>query len=132
MTRWAAALLLLFTAQLASGASCVNRFVQRREGPARWMVTLLTGKLTFQEAQTLARNIAEKRAAPVEWVDDRGKTIAKQFSDLRVVRPMPVACDDKPSGVIVVTQFLSAKPPSGKMLVKFDANTTVEFEEQKE
>ena len=116
-----------------ASAACVNRFLPRRESTGRWLVTLLTGRLTFQEAQALAKDITEKRAEPLEWVDDKGKTIAKQLGALRVMRPMPsVACEGKTSGVIMVTSFLGAKPPAIKMNVKFDASTIVVFDEQKE
>ena len=116
-----------------ASAACVNRFLQRRDAPGRWLITLLTGRMTFQEAQTLAKEIAERRSEPIEWVDEKGKTIAKQVSPLKVMRPMPsVACEGKPSGVIMVTSFLSAKPPGGTMNVKFDPKTIVAFEEQKE
>ena len=96
MTRWLAAFAILLLPEVAGAASCVNRFVERRESTGHWLVTLLTGHLTFQEAQTLGRDIAAKRAAPIEWVDDKGKMLARQLGDLRVMRPMPVACEGKP------------------------------------
>lgn len=132
MTRWAAAVALILLSDIASAAPCINRFVQRRESAGRWVITLLTGHLTFQEAQTLSREIDAKRAAPVEWVDAKGNALATQFGPMRVMRPMPVACDTKPSGVIVVVTFLAARPPLDKMIVKFTPNNVVEFEEQKE
>lgn len=131
MRPWAAAIALVLLPQVAT-AACINKFVQHRESAARWNLTLLTGYLTFQDAKTLASDIAAKRVAPIEWVDDKGKTIARQFGELRVMRPMPVGCSGKPSGVIVVATFLAPKPPVDKMRVKFDANTIVDFEEQKE
>ena len=123
---------LLFAVLVAvetASAACVNRFVARTERPKQ-VVTLLTGKLTFQEAQQLAEAIAKKQAPPLEWVDDKGKAVAKQFGDLKVVRPMPVGCDGKPSGVVMVATFASNSPPAKKMWVKLDADTTVEFEQQ--
>jgi hypothetical protein len=93
-------------------------------------MTLLTGKLTFQEADALAKAIAAKQAPPVEWVDDAGKTIAKQLGDLKAVRPMPVACDNRTSGSVVSVIFQSAVPPSKKMRIKLDDKTIVDFEEQ--
>lgn len=117
-------------AQPAS-AACVNKFLRRNEG-MRQIVTLLTGKMTFQEAQTLAAAISKKTSPALEWVDDKGKSIAKQYGDLRVVRPMPVGCDGKSSGVIVVATFLSSQPPKGKMIVKLSDGSTVLFEEQAE
>ena len=132
MARSLAAAALLLFAEVASAATCVNRFVTRRESAGRWVITLLTGRLTFQEAQVLAKEIDAKRSPPIEWVDAKGNAIATQLGTLRVMRPMPVACAGKPSGVIVVVTFIAVKPPLDKMLVKFDASTTVGFEEQKE
>ena len=122
------AALALFAAPLAHGA-CVNKFVARTEGP-RQVVTLLTGKLTFQEAQTLAVSIQRREAPPMEWVDEGGRSIAKQFGELKVVRPMPVGCDGKTSGVVVIATFPTGVKPSRKMSVKIDAQTTVAFEQQ--
>lgn len=110
-------------------AACVNRFVSRTERHIQ-VVTLLTGRLTFQEAQLLAETIGKRQAPPLEWVDDRGKTIAKQFGDLKVVRPMPVGCDGKSSGVVLIAWFATAIVPSKKIMVKVDANTTIAFEQQ--
>jgi hypothetical protein len=120
--------LLLLSAHTAS-AACVNRFLARSEQP-RQVVTLLTGKLTFQEAQTLAEAIRRKEAPGLEWVNDQGKLLAKQFGDLKIVRPMPVGCDGKPSGVVMVATFAAAVAPSKRMFVKLDANTTVQFDQQ--
>jgi hypothetical protein len=131
MKAWAAAVALLLLPEIAS-AACVNRFLQRRESTGHWLVTLLTGRMTFQEAQALAKDIEEKRATPIEWLDEKGKTVAKQLGPLRVMRPMPVACEGKASGVIMVTTFLAVKPPSEKMSVKFGEKTVVEFDEQKD
>jgi hypothetical protein len=121
-------LLVVFAAQAAS-AACVNRFVSRAQGNTQ-MVTLLTGKLTFQEAQDLAKKIQDGKAPRLEWVNDDGKAIAKQMGALKVVRPMPVGCDGKTSGVVMIAQFLAVHPPAKKMSVKIDAQTTVQFEEQ--
>ena len=118
-----AAAVLALSVSSASAAVCVNRFVNRPSGQLQ-IVTLLTGKYTFQEAQVMAKS------AKLEWVDDGGKAIAKQFGELKVVRPMPVGCDGKTSGVVLIAQFGTARPPSKRMLVKFDANTIVEFEQQ--
>jgi hypothetical protein len=123
--------ILLASAQLASGAVCVNRFVSRSEGP-RQVVTLLTGKLTFQEAQELADNIKSRQSPPLEWVDEGGKLISRQLGLLKVVRPMPVGCDGKSSGVVLIVTFQTQITPSKKMNVKLDANTRVAFEQQTE
>lgn len=120
-----AALAVLASAHAARAATCVNRFVNRSERQVQ-VVTLLTGKYTFQEAQAMAKS------AKLEWVDDAGKTVAKQFGELKVVRPMPVGCDGKTSGVVLIASFGSTRPPSKKMLVKFDAQTTVAFDQQAE
>ena len=124
-------LVAVFIVEAAFPAVCVNKFVARRERLAQ-IVTLLTGKLTFQEAQELAKNIATKKSPPLEWVDDSGKTIARQFGDLQVVRPMPVGCDGKTSGVVLIAHFVTQNTPTKKMNVKLDANTTVAFEQQTE
>lgn len=113
-------------------AACVNKFVRRTESGTRQVVTLLTGKLTFEEAKVLAGAINSKTAPPLEWVDDGGKTIARQFGEMKVVRPMPVGCDGRASGVIVIVTFMSGNTPTKKMTVKIDANTTVGFDEQGE
>lgn len=114
-----------------ASAACVNKFLNKSEGP-RQVVTLLTGKLTFQEAQALVQSISAKRAPPIEWVDDKGKSIAKQFGELRVVRPMPVGCDGKPSGVVMIVTFPTGQQPAAKMQIKLDGTTPVTFEQQKQ
>ncbi|HKR66423.1 MAG TPA: hypothetical protein VJZ00_22035 [Thermoanaerobaculia bacterium] len=124
------ALALVATTHVAH-AACVNRFVARTERPHQ-IVTLLTGKLTFQEAQALTEAIRKKEAPPLEWVDDAGKTLAKQFGDLKVVRPMPVGCDGKTSGVVVIVSFPTATTPTKKMNVKLNPTTTVSFDQQSE
>src|SRR5437868_10098867 len=68
------AIVATVTALPASAAVCVNKFLSRNEGAAKQIVTLLTGKLTFQEAQDLAKAITARSAPPLEWVDDKGKT----------------------------------------------------------
>ena len=93
-------------------------------------MTLLTGKLTFAEAEALAKKIAAHESPPLEWVDDAGKMIAKQLGDMKPLRPMPVACDERTSGSVINVTFQSALPPTKKMRIKLDANTIVDFEEQ--
>jgi hypothetical protein len=122
-------ILVLALAPSVVHAACLNKFVRRSEG-ARQVMTLLTGKLTFQEADALSKAIAAKQAPPIEWVDDNGKTIAKQLGDMKAVRPMPVACDNRTSGAVISVTFQSAAPPAKKMRIKLDANTIVDFEEQ--
>jgi hypothetical protein len=113
----------------AATAACVNRFVSRTE-PPRQVVTLLTGKLTFQEAQALSAAIQKKEAAPLEWLSADGKAIGRQFGELKVVRPMPVGCDGKTSGVVMIVNFATSSTPAKKMLVKLNADTTVAFDQQ--
>jgi hypothetical protein len=127
--RAASLVLASFLLADTASAACVNRFVTRSER-SQQVVTLLTGKLTFQEAQELSAKIKNGQSPRIEWVDDAGKPISKQVGDLKVVRPMPVGCDGKSSGVVVVATFLSVHPPSKKMNVRLDANTTVAFEQQ--
>jgi hypothetical protein len=127
--RLASVLLVSLLAAETASAACVNRFVNRTDRPYQ-VVTLLTGKLTFQEAQELAVKIHKDQAPPLEWVNDAGKTIAKQYGELKVMRPMPVGCDGKSSGVVMIAMFPSARSPEKKMFVKLDANTIVAFEQQ--
>ena len=113
-------------------AACMNKFVRRTDAGNHQVVTLLTGKLTFDEAKALSTAIMSHQAPLIEWVDEGGKTIVRQFGDLKVVRPMPVGCDGRASGVVVVVTFISVNTPAKKMNIKLDANTTVAFEEQSE
>ena len=115
----------------AASAACVNRFVNRSERPHQ-VVTLLTGKLTFQEAQELAKKMNAGEVPRLEWVTEAGKPIARQFGELKVVRPMPVGCDGKTSGVVMIVKFATASTPEKKMLVKLNADTTVAFDQQAE
>ena len=107
----------------------MNRFTSRSEG-TRQAVTLLTGKLTFQEAQALAAAIQARRAPPLEWVGDDGKSIGKQYGPLKIVRPMPVGCDGRPSGVVMIGTFITVQKPAKKMNIKLDDKTMVVFDEQ--
>jgi hypothetical protein len=125
----AAATILPLAAGDASAASCINKFVGRSEGP-RQVITFLTGHMTFQEAQTLASAINAREAPPLEWVDDKGKVIAKQYGELKVVRPMPVGCEGKKSGVVLNATFVTANQPQKKLNLKVNPDTTIEFEEQ--
>jgi len=121
---------LLFLSAESVSAACMNKFLRRADGP-RQIVTLLTGKLTFQEAQALALAIEQKKSPAIVWVDEKGKEIARQFGELKVVRPMPVGCDGKASGVVAIVMFPTSQQPSKKMLVKLDDATTVTFDESK-
>ena len=126
--------IVAFTAALLSGnaaqAACVNRFIYRASG-VKHVVTLLTGKLTYQAAKTLSAQIRDGKAAPLEWVSESGKTLSRQFGELEVLRPMPVSCDSNPSGVLMYAiTFVGAHAPTKKMSIKLDSNTTVVFDEQ--
>lgn len=120
--------LLAFTVAGSASAACMNKFVVRSERPHQ-IVTLLTGKLTFQEAQALATAISKKQTPGLEWLDANGKAISRQFGELKVVRPMPVGCDGRASGVVLIATFPNAVPPVKKMMVKMGDNV-VEFEQQ--
>jgi hypothetical protein len=114
---------------LNADAACMNKFLSRTDS-GRQVITFLTGKLTFQEAKDLSAAIAARERPPLEWVSDDGKAIAKQWGELKVVRPMPVGCDDKKSGVVMIAMFPTHNKPLRKMSVKFDADRTVTFEQQ--
>jgi hypothetical protein len=120
---------VVLAAVTPASAACINRFVNRTERPHQ-VITLLTGKLTFQEAQALAAAIRAKEAPALEWIDEGGKMIAKQFGDLKVVRPMPVGCDGKSSGVVLIVSFPTPNTPAKKIMVKLNAETTVTFDQQ--
>jgi hypothetical protein len=128
MSRISALVICVLIASEASGA-CVNRFTRRTDGP-RQIVTLLTGKMTFQEAQALAEAIQNRRAEPIDWVDDNGRTLGQQYGELKVVRPMPVACDDKESGVIMIVTFATIQVPVRRMNVRLKPDMVVQFDEQ--
>jgi hypothetical protein len=120
---------VLLAAAAPASAACINRFVNRTERPHQ-VITLLTGKLTFQEAQALAAAIKAKEAPALEWIDEGGKTIARQFGDLKVVRPMPVGCDGKSSGVVLIVAFPTNNTPVKKIIVKLNPESTVTFDQQ--
>lgn len=122
-------LVAALVAEAASAAACMNRFRVQSSGSDQ-TVTLLSGALTFQEAQSLAMAIRRNTAPGLEWVDGTGKVVAKQSGDLKVIRPMPVGCGSKSSGVVMSVLFQNANPPKGKMNVRFEAKSIVEFSEQ--
>ena len=128
-TRTWFAVVVVILAHSALAAPCMNKFLAQKDGP-KITVTMLTGKLSYPEAFEYAQAVNAHRVPPPEWVDEKGKTISKIISDLKVVRPMPVSCDGKPSGVVMTATFLGTHVPSGKMYVKFDEKTTVTLDEQ--
>ena len=111
----------------AAHAACMNKFVTRTEANKK-IVTLLTGSITFQEAQELAKNVQTKKAV-VEWQDDKGKVISSA-AEFQAVRPMPVACGDKPSGAVINVTFLTFAVPAKSMTIKLGDVSTVTFVEQ--
>jgi hypothetical protein len=123
------ALTIILIVSSDAHAACVNKFTHRDQGP-RHTLTLLTGKLSFQNAVALAAAIKDGKAAPIEWLSETGKTIAKSYGELKVVRPMPVGCDGNSSGVILIAGFACVQKPEHKIIIRFDANTTVVFDEQ--
>ncbi len=131
MTSYVTRLMVTATAAVlfpvVAHAACMNKFVSRSDGSKK-IVTLLTGSLTFQEAQELGKNVTAKKGT-VEWIDDKGKAIAAA-AEFQAVRPMPVACGDKPSGAVVNVVFLTFANPSKSLIVKFPDGASVTFEEQ--
>lgn len=118
----------LFAATSAR-AACVNRFVYQKTGP-RISVTLLSGMLTFEEAQKLANDIKSRKSQPLQWLDEDGKVHSTMFGELKVVRPMPVACEGKPSGVVMNAVFPTPSTPSKTMKVRLSEGLTVRFDAQ--
>ena len=108
-----------------ANAACLHKFIHRDEG-SRQSLTLLTGALTYVEAKTLSAKIDSKDAAPVEWVDAKGKTLARQSGKLAIVRPMPVACDGRTSGVVISLSLTGFASPSKEMNLKI-AGQTIRF-----
>jgi hypothetical protein len=125
----AAACLALLVVAGSARAACVNKYVLRTEGNNKKIFTLLTGKITFPEAQEMAKRLIDKSMQPVEWVDEGGKTIARA-SIFEPVRPMPVACDDKPSGAVINVTFLTFATPGKGITLKFPGDLLVYFDEQ--
>jgi len=125
------ALTAALLSETAAHAACVNRFTQRPAGRGH-VITLLTGKLTYQAAKDLSVAIRDGKASPIEWVSESGKALGTQFGNLQVLKPMPVSCDSSPSGVVMAITFVGGSSPARKILIKFDSNTTVVFEEQKQ
>jgi hypothetical protein len=135
LLRPAATLLALSLSPLlmphTASAACMNKFVNHPEGNKQ-VVTLLTGKFTFDEAKALAAAINAGTSPPVEWLNESGRSIARELGPIKVVRPMPVGCDGKASGVIVVVTFMSPQTPKAKLQLKLGANDPVTFDEQAE
>ena len=126
-------LLLLIGSAVSTSAraACVNKYVHRKTGP-RVSFTLLTGMLNFEEARSLASAISEGEKSGIEWIHPDGKVIARQFGELKVVRPMPVACERKGSGVVLQAVFATAVSPGEQVRVRFDESLEVDFVAQKD
>jgi hypothetical protein len=115
----------------ALAASCVNKYVaQKGSNNNKLTMTLLTGMLTFTDAKALAAAIEAGDHAPLSWVTDDGKVIAQQIGELKVVRPMPVSCEGKSSGVVVQASFLAVRTPGKIVKIVFDPDKTIAFESQ--
>jgi len=110
-----------------ASAACQNKFAHRNEGSKR-IFTLLTGKLTFPEARDLSKAISEKKSPGLEWLNEKGKSIATQHGELKVIRPMPVGCDDRKSGVVMNVTFPTMVQPTRKVSIKLDADRVVDFD----
>jgi hypothetical protein len=113
----------------AAQAACVNKYVAQKSGN-KLSLTLLTGMLNFEDARKLAAQIASGAHEPLAWVGQDGKVIAKQFGELKVLRPMPVACEEKSSGVVMQAVFISVQTPSKTVRILLDPGKTVDFESQ--
>lgn len=122
-------LCLFLTVPALATAACVNKYVAQKSSN-KLTFTLLTGMLDFEDAKNLAQAIASGDHAPLTWVTEDGKVIARQLGDLKVVRPMPVACADKTSGVVVQASFLSVRMPSKIVRIVFDPDKAIDFEAQ--
>ena len=112
-----------------ASAACINKYIAQKDG-AKYLLTVLTGRISYPEAYELAQAVNNHTAPPPEWVNDKGKTIARHLGEMKVIRPMPVSCDDKSSGVVLTMTFLASRPPSGRSHIKFSATTTVALDEQ--
>ena len=120
---------LLLAFPPAARAACVNKYVAYKSGN-RVVLTLLTGMLNFEDAKKLSAAIASGAHEPLAWVDEKDEVIVKQFGELKVVRPMPVACEEKSSGVVVQATFLTVRTPSKVIRIVLDPDKTVDFEAQ--
>jgi hypothetical protein len=121
------AVVLTILAAHSAIAACLNRYVAQRDG-AKNTVTILTGRITYTEAFERVQAVSNGAAAP-EWVDENGKTIMK-LVNLKVIRPMPVSCDEKTTGVVLSTTFLSPRAVTGRIYIKFDEKNTVALDQQ--
>lgn len=114
----------------AAHAACVNKYVHRKDGQGRMALTVITGTLTFAEAQKLVADVAAKKTE-IAWTDKDGKPIVTALPGASAVRPMPVACDGKPSGSVLSVSFLRPSAPNGTIYLKFGSGEVVAFQEQK-
>lgn len=110
-------------------AACVNKYVAQKSGN-KLSLTLLTGMLDFEDAKKLSEAIEKGSREPLAWVDGDGKVIAKQWGQLKVVRPMPVACGEKTSGVVVLAVFPTVNTPRKIVTIRFGPDLTVDFQAQ--
>ncbi len=124
---------LALTALLTSpaAAACVNKYVHEKDGP-RVRFTLLTGTMTYDEAKALGEAIASGDSDPVAWLStEDDDVVARQYGQIRVLRPMPVACGDSPSGVVLEVEFATFTNPGAVVRIHFDDERVVDFAAQK-
>lgn len=112
-------------------AACMNKYVHQKSGQ-KVTFTLLTGMLTFDEAKAVAAEIAEGSRNPIRWMNVDGKVVARNFGPIRVVRPMPVSCEGKGSGVVLQAVFPTGNTPDRQIQMDFGRDLVVEFEAQSE
>ena len=108
----------------------MNKYVAQKNANNKLTMTLLTGMLNFNDAKALAAAIESGEHAPLSWVTDDGKVIANQLGELKVVRPMPVSCEEKTSGVVVQASFLTVRTPGKIVRIVIDPGKTIAFEAQ--
>lgn len=128
---WMSCLVCVVTIALMTGdasAACLNRFVVQSQNNKR-ILTLLTGELTFPEAKELARAVQAKEVGAIEWIDASDKVIVAG-SRFSAVRPMPVSCGDRSSGVVATLELLTFSTPSKTMRLKLPDGRKVTFVEQ--
>ena len=111
-------------------AACVNRYIHRKDSRGRIALTVVTGKLTFTEAQKLAADVDANKAT-ITWTDRDGKPIVTALPGVQAQRPMPVGCDGRASGAAMAINFLRPTPPAGNIYLRFGDGEVVELEEQK-
>lgn len=124
----ASVLILAIMLSSSAHAACVNKYVHRMDGK-KVTLTVITGTLTFAEAQKLASDVAAGKAT-IEWTDKDGSAPMKVLPGAAAVRPMPVACGDRKSGSVISMSFLRISPPKGTIYLKLGSDEIVAVEQQ--